>query len=50
VSREVHPVPDKYKGGCLQAIIGMSTGSQMKELKKVTEDLKEFAYVDYNII
>ena len=43
VSREAPPVPDKYRGGCSQLTIGLSTGSPMKELEKVPTELKGFA-------
>jgi hypothetical protein len=36
-------MPDKYRSGCSQSYIGLSTGSLMKELKKGSKELKEFA-------
>ena len=33
-SWETLPVPDKYRSGCSQSSIGLSTGSPMKELEK----------------
>jgi hypothetical protein len=35
-------VPDKYWGGSSQPTIGLSTGSQMKELEKGPKELKGF--------
>jgi hypothetical protein len=35
--------PDKYRDGCLQPIIGLSTGSPMEELEKGMKELKGFA-------
>ena len=35
--------PDKYRGRCLQPTIGMSMGSQMKELEKELKELRGFA-------
>jgi hypothetical protein len=32
VSWEALPVPDKYRSGCSQPSIGLSTGSPMEEL------------------
>ena len=43
VSWEALPVPDKYRGGCSQPSIGLSTGSPMKELEKVSKEPKGFA-------
>ena len=43
VSWEALPVPDKYRSGCSQPSIGLSTGSPMKELEKVPKELKGFA-------
>jgi hypothetical protein len=37
VSWEDLPEPDKYRGICSQPTIGLSMGSQMKELKKGQE-------------
>ena len=37
------PEPDKYRGGCSQPTIGLSTGSTMEELEKLLKDLKGFA-------
>ena len=34
VSLEVLPEPDKYRGGCPQPTIGLSTGTLMEELEK----------------
>jgi hypothetical protein len=34
------PKPDKYRGGCLQPTIGLSTGSPMKELERGLKELK----------
>jgi hypothetical protein len=36
-------VPDKYRGGCSQPTIGLSTRSPMKELEKGPKKLKELA-------
>jgi hypothetical protein len=36
-------VPDKYRGGCLQPTIGLSTRSPMEELEKVPKEPKGFA-------
>jgi hypothetical protein len=36
-------VPGKYKGGCSQTTIGLSTGSLMEELGKRPRELKVFA-------
>jgi hypothetical protein len=36
-------VPAKYRGGCSQPTIGVSTGSPMEELKKEPKELKRFA-------
>jgi hypothetical protein len=33
-------VPDKYRSGCSQSSIGWNTGPLMKELEKVTKELK----------
>jgi hypothetical protein len=33
----------KYRGGCLQATIGLSMGFPMKELEKGLKELKVFA-------
>jgi hypothetical protein len=35
-------VPDKYRDGCTQPSIGLSTGSPMEELEKGSEELKSF--------
>jgi hypothetical protein len=43
VSWEALPVPDKYRRGCSQPSIGWSTGSPVKELEKVSKELKGFA-------
>jgi hypothetical protein len=43
VSWEAPPMPDKYRGGCLQPTFGLSTGSTMKELEKRPTELKGFA-------
>jgi hypothetical protein len=43
ISWETLPVPDKYRSGCSQQTIGLSTGSPMKELEKEPKELKEFA-------
>ena len=40
VSCEAMPVPGKYRSGCSQSSIGLSTGSPMKELEKVPKKLK----------
>jgi hypothetical protein len=37
---EAPPVPDKYRGGFTQSIIGLSTGSPMKELENAPRKLK----------
>ena len=36
-------MPDKYRSGCLQSSIGVSTESPMEELEKGPKELKEFA-------
>jgi hypothetical protein len=36
------PVPDKYRGGCSQPNIGLSTGSPIEELEKGSKELKWF--------
>jgi hypothetical protein len=41
VSWETPPDPDKYRGGCSQPTIGLSTGSPMRELEKGPKELKE---------
>jgi hypothetical protein len=43
ISWEVLPVTHKYRGGCSQPSIGLSTGSRMKELEKGPKELKRFA-------
>jgi hypothetical protein len=43
VSREAPPVPDKYRGGSSQPIIGLSTGSPMRELEKGPKEMKGLA-------
>jgi hypothetical protein len=35
--------PDKYRGGCSQATIGLSMGSKMEELEKGLKELRGFA-------
>jgi hypothetical protein len=40
ISWEALPVPNKYRSGCSQPSIGLSTGSLMKELEKVPKDLR----------
>jgi hypothetical protein len=40
VSYEAMPVPGKYRSGCSMLSIGWNTGSPMKELEKVSKDLK----------
>ena len=42
VSWEALPEPDKYRGGCSQPTIGLSTGSPMEELEKGLKELKGF--------
>jgi hypothetical protein len=37
------PVPDKYRSGYSQPSIGLSTGFPIKELEKVSKELKRFA-------
>jgi hypothetical protein len=37
------PVPDKYRGGCSQPVIGLSTESPMEEIEKGPKELKGFA-------
>jgi hypothetical protein len=37
------PEPDKYRGGCSQPTIGLSTGSPMVELEKGLKELRTFA-------
>jgi hypothetical protein len=39
LSSEALPMPDKYRNGCLQPSIGLSTGSPMKELEKGPKEL-----------
>jgi hypothetical protein len=36
-------VPDKYRSGCTQPSIGLSTGSSKKEVEKVPKELKGLA-------
>jgi hypothetical protein len=36
-------VPDKYKSGCSQPSIGLTTVSQLKELEKGSKEKKGFA-------
>jgi hypothetical protein len=36
-------VPEKYRGGCFQSTIGLSTGSSMEKLEKELKELKGFA-------
>jgi hypothetical protein len=36
-------VPGKYRTGCRQTSIGWNTGPLIKELEKVTKELKGFA-------
>jgi hypothetical protein len=43
VSWETLTVPDKYRGGCSQPTIGLSTESPMEELKKRPKELNGFA-------
>jgi hypothetical protein len=43
VSREALPVPDKYRSGCSQPTIGLSTGFPMEEVEKGLKELKGFA-------
>jgi hypothetical protein len=43
VSWEALPVPEKYRGGCFQSTIGLSTGSSMEKLEKELKELKGFA-------
>jgi hypothetical protein len=40
VSREDLTLPDKYRNGCSQSSIGLSTGSPMKQLEKELKELK----------
>jgi hypothetical protein len=35
-------MPDKYRSGCSQPSIGLSTGSPVKELEKGPKELKGF--------
>ena len=42
-SSESLPVPDKYRGGCSQPTIGVSTRSPMEELEKGLKELKDLA-------
>jgi hypothetical protein len=42
VSWEVLPVPDKYRSGCSQPFIGLSTRSLIEELEKGPKELKGF--------
>jgi hypothetical protein len=41
VSWEALTEPDKYRGGCSQPTIGLSTWSPVEELEKVQKELKE---------
>jgi hypothetical protein len=43
VSFNAMPVPYKYISGCSQPAIGQSTWSPVKELEKVSKELKRFA-------
>jgi hypothetical protein len=43
VSQDVLPVPDKFKSGCSQPTIGLSTRSPMGELEKGPKELKALA-------
>jgi hypothetical protein len=43
VSWEALPEPDKYRGGCSQPTIGLSSGFPMEELEKDMKELKWFA-------
>jgi hypothetical protein len=43
VSREALPVLVKYRSGCSQPTIGLSTGSPRKELEKGPKEIKGFA-------
>jgi hypothetical protein len=36
-------MPEKYRDGCSQVSIGLSTGSPMEELEKGPKELKELA-------
>jgi hypothetical protein len=36
-------VPEKYRDGCMQPTIGLSTRFPMKELEKRQKELKELA-------
>jgi hypothetical protein len=36
-------MPDKYRGGCSEPTIGLSTGFPMKELEKELKELNGFA-------
>jgi hypothetical protein len=40
VSYEAMPVPGKYRSGCSQSFIGWNTGPPMKELEKVSKEIK----------
>jgi hypothetical protein len=40
VSCEAMPVPDKYRSGCSQPSIEWNSGILMKELEKVSKELK----------
>ena len=40
ISCEAMPVPGKYINGCSQSSIGWNTGPPMKELEKLSKELK----------
>jgi hypothetical protein len=40
VSYEAMPVPGKYRSVCSQSSIGLNTGPPMKELEKISKELK----------
>jgi hypothetical protein len=40
VSCEAMPMPGKYRSGCSQSSIGWNTGPPMKEVEKITKELK----------
>ena len=42
VSQDDLPESDKYRGGCSQPTIGLSTGSPMEELEKGLKEQKGF--------
>jgi hypothetical protein len=43
IGQNILPVPDKYRGGCSQPTIGLSTLSPMDDLEKGLKEMKGFA-------